>query len=570
VCKFCLNKDDQHYPCSAEQERKRKRTEHIKSFFPPWRSDNFSSHLRTKHASEYEAYKVLSVEEKQLCFLNTESDQVVNTRSFVHPEASIQAQLLAKQKCSFFIDSDIVTEIIGKLLFDKEVECPDGSISEVEQAKRNALSSFTSNERDGIFVVGVASILKMNMIVNFVSAGLSLRQATRLYSRSFTEETQRGVLGNISDTEVSKICRTVCAINLQYLKEILKDAWAFSIGLDAGNNAGMSYLDIRLRISVKDELHNLHFLAIPMTERHTGQYQFDLVVDALDVIAHNWRHQLIGVAIDGTSSMTGWVQGACTRLTRECHSSIFRICCGAHQLDLVMETAFAALCDDRFLTTVTGVAGHLRRQQNLIMEMHSTCPMFATARWISMGKFLKWVREKRTRLVKHFAQKKPLCKPSDEWWIVVSVIQPIVERVEKTLASLQGMNTLVCEQRRELSRLMCDLMERGHIKGPLTSEEIQAFTVAVEENPRHGIIIDGFCVKQESLIEAIDENGEFVQIEMDKLKARDSSKGYETVILTIATFLLQLVAGTSRIVQNETPTILHLMSSHLFSLLICA
>jgi hypothetical protein len=449
VCRFCLNKDHQSLlfspAAAAEQERKRKRTENSKHFCPPWRSDNFASHLRTQHASEYEAYKVLSLEQKQQYFLHTESDQVVNMRSFLQPQAtSIQAQVLAKQKCSFFIDSDIVTDLIGKLLFDQDVECPaaaDGGrgLSEVEKARTNALSLFKFNEEDGIFVVGVASILKMNMIVRFVSVGVSFRQASRLYS-SVKEETQLGVLGHITDGDVSKICRTVCAINLQSLKELLKDSWAFSIGLDAGNNAGMSYLDIRLRISFKDELHNLHFLAIPMRERHTGLYQFDLVVAALDVIAPNWRHQLIGVATDGASTMTGCLQGTCTRLARECHSSIFRIWCGAHQLDLVVKKALAALCDERFLTVVTGVTGHLRRQQNLIMEMHSTCPMFATTRWISMGKFLKWVKEKRTRLLQHFDQKKPMCTPSEEWWIVVSVIQPIVERIEKTFTLLQGMN----------------------------------------------------------------------------------------------------------------------------------
>jgi hypothetical protein len=113
VCRFCLNKD-QSLLCSAEEERKRKRTENSKHFCPPWRSDNFASHLRSQHASEYEAYKVLSLEEKQRYFLHTESDQVVNMLSFLQPQATIQTQVLAKQKCSFFIDSDIVTHGVNR------------------------------------------------------------------------------------------------------------------------------------------------------------------------------------------------------------------------------------------------------------------------------------------------------------------------------------------------------------------------------------------------------------------------------------------------------------------------
>jgi hypothetical protein len=89
-------------------------------------------------------------------------------------------------------------------------------------------------------------MLKVNMIVKFVAVGVSFRQARRLY-QTVKEETGMGVLGNITDKEVSNICRTICAINLQSMKELLKDCWAFSIGLDGGNNAGSAYLDIRMR-----------------------------------------------------------------------------------------------------------------------------------------------------------------------------------------------------------------------------------------------------------------------------------------------------------------------------------
>jgi hypothetical protein len=86
---------------------------------------------------------------------------------------------------------------------------------------------------------------------------------------------------------------------------LLKDYWAFSIGLDGGNNVGTSYLDIRLRCYF---IHSLHLLAILMRERNTSQYQFDLVITALDVIARNWRYQLIDIASDRGSTGTGCVQ----------------------------------------------------------------------------------------------------------------------------------------------------------------------------------------------------------------------------------------------------------------------
>ena len=96
---------------------------------------------------------------------------------------------------------------------------------------------------------------------------------------------------------------------------------------------------------------------------------------------------------------------------RECHHPIFRIWCGAHQLDLVVKKAFNALCNDKFMNTLTGAIGHLHRQQNLIAEMDSTCSIYVSARWISMGKVLSGWKQSgrgfwntfrlRTKLVDH-------------------------------------------------------------------------------------------------------------------------------------------------------------------------
>ena len=48
-----------------------------------------------------------------------------------------------------------------------------------------------------------------------------------------------------------------------------------------------------------------------MHEQHTGEYQNDLVVEAIDALAPNWRNQLIGITADGASAMTWCV--VCTR-----------------------------------------------------------------------------------------------------------------------------------------------------------------------------------------------------------------------------------------------------------------
>ena len=56
----------------------------------------------------------------------------------------------------------------------------------------------------------------------------------------------------------------------------------------------------------------------------------------------------------------------------------------------------------------------------------------------------------------------------------------------------------------------------------------------------------------EKILEAIDEAGEFVQLELDKLKVRENSKeGYVSIILTIANFTPKLVAGSSIVVAKR-------------------
>ncbi len=541
LCLFCrsFGREDE------DVERKRKRTTNLKYFSYPWRADNFSSHLNLQHPVKWNEYTSLSVEDKEKFFRKNESAEAVNMRSFVQPEGSMKARIIAKQKFKFIIDANIIETLIFGLLFNNSEE--EGEDASFERAKKNAFKSLVRNEEDNTFVIEVKSVLKLNMIINFVAVGVSFRQASRLY-QSVKEDTGMGVMGSISDVEVAQHCRTVCAINLQYLKEIFKDIWAFAIAIDAGNNAGTAYLDLRMRCFFKGALQNFHVLAIPMRERHTGEYQYDLVVETMDVLAPNWRHQLIGITTDGASAMTGCVQGTCTRLSNECHGNIFRVWCGAHQLDLVVKKAFNRLMSDNFLNTLTGVTGHLRRQQNLIQDMKSTCATFVTTRWISMGKVLKWLKANRVRLLQHFSEKKPACTPSMEWWLVVIIIQGLVERIEKTFSAMQGTRTLVCEHRQLLTALEQDIKERCNIKGPMTNEESISFLAAVTNDPLYGFQQNKYCVRKQDVVNSIDEVGGFVQITMDELRSSsraDDMEAHDNIVSTIANFSLQMVVGIS-------------------------
>ncbi len=171
-----------------------------------------------------------------------------------------------------------------------------------------------------------------------------------------------------------------------------------------------------------------------------------------------------------------------------------------------------------------------------------------------MGKVLKWLKLKRMRLLEHFESKKPACTPPLEWWIVILVIQPLVERVEITFKSLQGLNTLVCEQRQQLSKLERDIIARCNIHGPTTAEEKTAFEQALQQNPKHGFSMEDYYVTSQRVCDAIDEVGGFVQIKMDTLKTSntaDDKEVYERIISTIGKFALELVIGIQKVVAER-------------------
>ncbi|KAG7359427.1 hypothetical protein IV203_034525 [Nitzschia inconspicua] len=117
-----------------------------KYFSYPWRSDNFSRHLKQQHPVKWNEYTSLPVEEKQKFFVEKESAEVVNMRSFVQPEGSMKARIIAKQKFQFVIDADIIETLIFGLLFDNSEEEGEEDNS-VQLAKRTRTRTLVCKQR---------------------------------------------------------------------------------------------------------------------------------------------------------------------------------------------------------------------------------------------------------------------------------------------------------------------------------------------------------------------------------------------------------------------------------------
>jgi hypothetical protein len=156
-------------------------------------------------------------------------------------------------------------------------------------------------------------------------------------------------------------------------------SWAFSLAFDCATHQSTSFLDLHFRVFIPNyhSIVNMHGCTLPMFDRHTGAIMSMMVSKFLTVLCPDWTIRLLGLTSDGACNMTGWVAGVVTHLDAAMHSdcSLIRIWCGVHQLDLVMEDIMNNVIKERFFSVMTGFITHLTRQQNLIAEMQTTCPL---------------------------------------------------------------------------------------------------------------------------------------------------------------------------------------------------
>ena len=217
------------------------------------------------------------------------------------------------------------------------------------------------------------------------------------------------------------------------------DSWAVSIACDAALKSSTDYLDVRVRMCDKlGFLHNLHLVAMPMLEKHTGQYMFDLIKDMLDAIVpdEEWHHKLLGCSTDGASNNTGRVKGLTNHLNQECLDGFVHVWGGIHQLDLVVKKGIKGLMDDGYVKELTTGSGYLRRQFNLITLMKSKCPKFVDTRWIGLRRLLQWLKTHRMEIIAYFAQRASLAAFSNIWWIISMCLLTYLEIVESTISKV--------------------------------------------------------------------------------------------------------------------------------------
>ena len=213
-------------------------------------------------------------------------------------------------------------------------------------------------------------------------------------------------------------------MNFNAFNILLTDyVWAFSIAFDGGNKSNQSYVDVHICFCLDCQVYNLHLIALPIHERHTGLNMYNLIKKFLDALCCGWKDKLIGISTDGASNMTGQYQGVVTYLCNNTPHLVYCVWCGAHQLDLVVQSATRHLLHGAFVQFVTNMTGNLRRQKNLIIEMKTKCPRFIDTRWMSMAKVLHWFNANQIQLQQFLDEHQHSWKPPLHWWVSAIVME---------------------------------------------------------------------------------------------------------------------------------------------------
>lgn len=154
-----------------------------------------------------------------------------------------------------------------------------------------------------------------------------------------------------------------------------------------------------------------------MFEQYSGRNMcnvFKRFIEAL--LCDSWRLTYIGGSLDGVRSMAGPVTGLVNRSEQACVGAIVRVWCRLIKLDFVMQLDYKHALKRDFYSQLNTLIGHLRRQQNLIAEMRSTCLKVSDVCWISMYSRAKWLVSNRVHVQLHLNDKRPDCSSKPMWW----------------------------------------------------------------------------------------------------------------------------------------------------------
>ena len=250
---------------------------------------------------------------------------------------------------------------------------------------------------------------------------------------------------------------------------------------------------------------------------------------------------IIGVSSDGEKKMTGRRQGVITRIQRISKPGFMQVWCGAHQLDLCMQSFYLSTLDI-FYSTFTSMVAYLRRHQKFISNERSQCPLICDTHCLNMIKVTTWFDKHRLAVFKYFKEEKPACMPDELWWTLLLVVHDIAVIAAILCKSLQGHSTLMCNQHHTLKRLVLDINSKVGLVGSLSEVQRGAISEVTHQLSDSA----NYAVSFVSVRGFMEDLGLFVK---DRLAAMDTGNRDTLLKLSVAA-IRGLVDGISVVVAE--------------------
>lgn len=362
----------------------------------------------------------------------------------------------------FDIEVPIIEVIIMRLLFNAAVK--DVTL------KRAFSVFFLIRPSDGLAVIHYCVQVKKTKLFKF---RMMYRQIASVWM-----ELSFGFLSGGNKKMVSPFVLIASEEDLQKMREILSKIWAFSVSFYSTAVVVTPYLDVRVCVALRTNVHCFHCFFLPLYGSNTDELLFDVFVQVMDALCPGWVDTILSFCADGAQNMQGVffeIFGCSARCLTAAGYLLIRFWCGTHQLDLIKAKAVTTYSNESWYGTLNVLSEYLRRQQNLINKMWKNCPKVAFKRYLSLGNALPWFARHRIRFLEYIEENSLSCRPSDSWWTFFLALRRVLGKLNILVQSLQSGYFLVTQQKASFCSFIVFLCEKFSVQGLPSAAEVDAW-----------------------------------------------------------------------------------------------
>lgn len=174
---------------------------------------------------------------------------------------------------------------------------------------------------------------------------------------------------------------------------------------------------------------------------------------------------------------------------------------------------------------------------------HTKAPTVSDTRWESMSTVSGWFKSNRVDVLAYLDLKKPSVAPSPSWWIVIMFIHKISAEATITFRSLEGLTTLVSQQREGLRHLHGVYARLFNASGPLSTEDADVVDLGV------AVVSDDrlYSLQLSDIKAVLEDLGMFVLDKIEETGA-DAMTG---LVKDIAVCTVNLIADVASVVAER-------------------